>query len=394
MKLRSLRNKLLFGTSAFVISMNISNVCIASVEDAQNKYNNINNQLNENSKQQKAIESDIEAYINEIRDLDNSISSYTAKIDSLQTEVDTVNENIEEYQTNLQNSAQLYNSAEDVYTTRLRAIYENGVPSVFEILVSSNGIGDFFSRLNVYTSVLEYDQSLIGNMKSQKEYVDYLKTSIEESKITLEQLSYDLDKSLTELEDVKSTKESKVSTLKSSKAYLEAAASSLESEKKQAEAEIQAELAKSRQQYSGYFSGIFAWPTTSSYITAGFGTYYPYGYAVNHTGTDIGVSIGSNVFSAAAGTVVVAKTITTDPNGAKYQGYGNYIIVDHGTGSNGNNMKTLYGHLSSVNVSVGQTVAQGQVIGYSGNTGNSTGPHLHIEVRQNGVALNPEKYIP
>ena len=393
MKLRSLKNKLLFGTSAFVISMNIFNVCIASVQDAQDKYNNLNNQLNENNRQQREIDSDIQGYINEIRDLDNNISTYTSKIQDLQTEVDTVNNNIEEYQNNLQNSAQLYNSAEDVYTTRLRAIYENGVPSVFEILVSSNGIGDFFSRLNVYTSILEYDQSLIGNMKSQKEYVDYLKNSIEDSKITLDQLSYDLDKSLTELENAKAAKESKVSTLKSSKAYLEAAASSLESEKKQAEAEIQAELAKSRQQYSGYFSGVFVWPTTSSYITAGFGTYYPYGYAINHTGTDIGVSIGSSVYSAASGTVVVAKTITSDPNGAKYQGYGNYIIVDHGTGSNGNNMKTLYGHLSSVNVSVGQSVAQGQVIGYSGNTGNSTGPHLHFEVRVNNVCVNPMSYF-
>ena len=392
MKLRSLRNKLLFGTSAFVISMNMANVCVAALQDAQNKYNNVQNQLDENKKQQSAIESDIQAYINEIRDLDNSISTYTAKIQDLQSEVDDVNSNIEEYQNNLQNSAQLYNSAEDVYTTRLRAIYENGVPSVFEILVSSDGIGDFFSRLNVYTSVLEYDQALIGNMKSQKEYVDYLKASIEESKITLDQLSYDLDKSLSELESAKSTKESKVSTLKSSKSYLEAAASSLESEKKQAEAEIQAELAKAKN-YSGYFSGIFTWPTTSSYITAGFGTYYPYGYAINHTGTDIGVSIGSNVYSAASGTVVVAKTITTDPNGAKYQGYGNYIIVDHGTGSDGKNMKTLYGHLSSVNVSVGQNVAQGQVIGYSGNTGNSTGPHLHFEVRVNNVCVNPMSYF-
>ena len=189
MKLRSLKNKLLFGTSAFVISMNIFNVCIASVQDAQDKYNNLNNQLNENNRQQREIDSDIQGYINEIRDLDNNISTYTSKIQDLQTEVDTVNNNIEEYQNNLQNSAQLYNSAEDVYTTRLRAIYENGVPSVFEILVSSNGIGDFFSRLNVYTSILEYDQSLIGNMKSQKEYVDYLKNSIEDSKITLDQLS-------------------------------------------------------------------------------------------------------------------------------------------------------------------------------------------------------------
>ena len=392
MKLRGIKKKLIFGTSAFVIAMNMFNFCAASLQDKQNEYNSLDNQIKNNQNQKNAIDSDIASYINEIRDLDNSISTYNEKISNLQAEVNDVNSNIQECQNNLQNSAQLYNSAEDVYATRLRAIYENGVPSVFEILVSSDGIGDFFSRLNVYTSVLEYDRSLIGNMKSQKEYVDYLKTNIEENKITLEQLSYDLDKSLSELETVKASKETKVETLKSSKAYIDAATDALEAEKDKVEKEIQDELAKA-QGNTGFFSGIFKWPANSSIITAGFGTYYPYGYAVNHTGVDIGVSIGNNVYSAASGKVVLAKTVTTDPNGAKYKGYGNYIIVDHGVGSDGRNIKTLYGHLSSVNVSVGQTVAQGQVIGYSGNTGNSTGPHLHFEVRINDRCVNPMQYF-
>lgn len=397
MKGKSTKYKIIFGISALVLSFNMNSVCIASVADAQNKYNNIDNKIKENQSQQAAIDSDINAYINEIRDLENSISTYTSQIEELQTQIDSINGDIEEYQNNLQNSAQLYNSAEDVYTTRLRAIYENGVPSVFEILVSSDGIGDFFSRLSVYTSVLEYDQSLIGNMKSQKEYVDYLKTNIEEGKITLDQLSYDLEKSAAELESAKSQKESKVGSLQKSKSSLAAAAASLEDEKKKAEAEIAAELAKAQaiidNNNKHYFSGVFVWPTTSSRITAGFGTYYPYGYAVNHTGTDIGVSIGSNVYSAASGTVVLARTITSDPNGAKYNGYGNYIIVDHGVDSNGRSLRTLYGHLSTVNVRVGQSVAQGQVIGYSGNTGNSTGPHLHFEVRINNVCVNPMSYF-
>ncbi len=397
MKTNSAKYKIIFGISAIAFSFNVNSVCIASVADAQNKYNNIDNQIKENQNQQAAIDSDINAYINEIRDLENSISTYTSQINELQSQIDTLNGDIEEYQNNLQNSAQLYNSAEDVYTTRLRAIYENGVPSVFEILISSEGIGDFFSRLSVYTSVLEYDQSLIGNMKSQKEYVDYLKSNIEEGKITLDQLSYDMEKSATELETVKSQKESKVGALQKSKSSLAAAASSLEEEKKKAEAEIAAELAKAQAIINGnsnkYFSGVFVWPTTSSRITAGFGVYYPYGYPINHTGTDIGVSIGSSVYSAASGKVVLARTITSDPNGAKYNGYGNYIIVDHGVDSNGRSLRTLYGHLSTVNVSVGQSVAQGQVIGYSGNTGNSTGPHLHFEVRVNNVCVNPMSYF-
>src|SRR5699024_10668165 len=106
-----------------------------------------------------AVEDEVEGYLDEIAVLDSEIATYTDKINELQTQIDTINAQVTQYQEDLQNSAQLYNSAQDVYTTRLRTIYENGIPSVFEILISSDGIGDFFSKLNVYTSVLQYDQS-------------------------------------------------------------------------------------------------------------------------------------------------------------------------------------------------------------------------------------------
>ena len=143
----------------------------------------------------------------------------------------------------MQNSAQLYNSAEDVYATRLRSIYENGIPSVFDILITSEGIGDFFSKLNVYTSILEYDQSLIGNMKSQKEYTDYLKTNIEEGKLSLEQLSYDVEKSTNELQSVKNERQAIVDDLNSSKTELLAASKILFEEQEEAEANLQAQIA-------------------------------------------------------------------------------------------------------------------------------------------------------
>jgi murein DD-endopeptidase MepM/ murein hydrolase activator NlpD len=95
-----------------------------------------------------------------------------------------------------------------------------------------------------------------------------------------------------------------------------------------------------------------------------------------HNGIDIGGAVGSGVFAAAGGTVIVARA-----DGGWNGGYGNYVVVDHGGG-----VQTLYAHLSSVSVSVGQSVAQGQVVGGLGSTGKSTGPHLHFEVRG---AANP-----
>ena len=409
MKRGSLK-RLLMTFGIISISFNINYVCFAdAVSDARNELNSIKNQISENASAISAVEDEVEGYLDEIAVLDSEIATYTDKITELQTQIDTINSQVTQYQEDLQNSAQLYNSAQDVYTTRLRTIYENGIPSVFEILVSSDGIGDFFSKLNVYTSILEYDQSLIGNMKTQKEYVDYLKNGIEEGKLSVEQLSYDYEKSSSELEEIKGQKQDKVDSLNSSKTMLLAASKVLLDEQEEAEAKLQQEIANASQnnQNNGYFSGIFLWPTTSSYITGSFGWYSPGGYQSWHSGTDIGVSIGTQVFAAASGTVIRAVTVTNDPNGpytsggykdhsfstANGLGYGNYIMLDNGVDSNGNRLYTLYGHLSSVNVSVGQTVTQGQVIGYSGNTGNSYGAHLHFEVRVNGTAVDPMSYF-
>ena len=391
--------------SAVILSINITNTCYAdALSDALKKSNDLQKELDANKAAIDSVRNEVEGYLNEIDELDAEIATYTEKLDGLQSQVDSINSQVEKYQNELQNSAQLYNSAEDVYTTRLRAIYENGIPSVFEILVSSNGIGDFFSRLNVYSSILEYDQSLIGNMKSQKEYVDYLKTNIEEGKLALEQLSYDVEKSTKELESAKAQKESKVNTLNLDEKKLLASKDILIEKKQKADEALAVEREKAiaqNGQHNGYFSDVFVWPTVSSRITCGFGGY------VGHYGTDIGVSIGTQVWAAASGKVIIASTVTTDPSGPYTStgvkdhsftprtnyGYGNYVVIDNGLDSKGRRIYTYYAHLSSVAVSPGQTVAQGQIIGYSGNTGNSYGAHLHFEVKINGVSVDPMSYF-
>ena len=122
-------------------------------------------------------------------------------------------------------------------------------------------------------------------------------------------------------------------------------------------------------------TGNFIWPIASSsrFITQYFSWY--------HSGIDADWRNGSVIIAADTGTVVAA-------NWGWGGGYGNHIIIDHGNG-----YQTLYGHLSSISVAVGETVGQGQVIGVMGSTGNSTGPHLHFEVRNNGRALNPFNFV-
>lgn len=130
---------------------------------------------------------------------------------------------------------------------------------------------------------------------------------------------------------------------------------------------------------SSYGSGSFIWPLPYTHnITSTFGTRW----GRLHGGLDIadGGVYGQSIVAADSGTVILA--------GNQGDGYGNYVIIDHGNG-----YKTLYGHMSSVAAYTGQQVAQGEVIGYVGSTGNSTGPHLHFEIRVNDVQTDPLGYV-
>ena len=121
-------------------------------------------------------------------------------------------------------------------------------------------------------------------------------------------------------------------------------------------------------------SGVFIWPTTETWISG-----YDYDEGTNHRAIDIAGSLGNSVFAADAGVVVYA--------GWNNHGYGNVVMIDHGNG-----WQTLYAHLDSYNVDCGYYVFKGDTIAALGTTGNSSGPHLHYEMRYNGVPVNPNNF--
>lgn len=118
-------------------------------------------------------------------------------------------------------------------------------------------------------------------------------------------------------------------------------------------------------------------PISSGYtITSRYGARW----GRTHTGLDVAAPTGTTIYAAASGTVSTVQSLTGS--------YGNYLIINHGNG-----VQTLYGHCNTILVSQGTTVSQGQAIATVGSTGNSTGPHLHLEIRVNGTTLNPQNYL-
>lgn len=398
MKLNIL-SKILVIVFSFFVFINFSNI---NAESTLSKYNKeleeVKNKQKENSSKLTGIERELAEYNYEIANLDSKMMEATSDLADLQKKQDDLNNKLKENEDSLQDSSKLYESAEKLYESRIRAVYENGVPNIFEFLLSSKGVIDFLSRVNAYESILEYNKDLVTNIKSKKNYIDYVKKDVERQKAELSQLEEDVNKKIESLNDTLAEKQTVVKELESSQSVLKANSEELVKEREEALKKIDEEIEKAyraalsanKTDNSGsteFTGGNFAWPVPGyNVITTTFGFVY---YLVNpngsaHTGCDIaGVNIfGKPIVAAESGTVIVA--------GYNAGGYGNYVMIDHGKCTDdGNNYISLYGHASALAVEKGDKVTKGQTIAYVGSTGNSTGPHLHFEIRINGKITDP-----
>jgi murein DD-endopeptidase MepM/ murein hydrolase activator NlpD len=277
-------------------------------------------------------------------------------------------------------------------------MYVSGHASNLEVLLTSKDISSILTRSQMIKSISKQDSQILDSLMKQMEEIEKKKAELEEKIIKLNE-----DKK--KLEADKKELQSNIATIEASKKKLDdevaecnslirklASQSSeyqemIETNKsalKQVEAEIQAAYARasrtgstSGSTGSGSHSGALGYPTDSRSVSAGYPNYSSGRY---HGGVDFRCASGSNVYASASGTVIAAHNL-------EYS-YGHYLIIDHGNG-----LSTLYAHNTTLLVGVGDHVNKGQVIARSGSTGNSSGPHVHFEVRVNGTRVNPWNYL-
>lgn len=392
-------------------------MAIPTTVSAEDSISDLEQQLQqleqENQKYQKILDdtkSDIaekeeykSALVSKVQVLDEKIAVTREKISSL-------NDDIKEKQDAYDKGLSEVEDQFDALANRLRILYMSGNATDLEIIFGAKDFSDLIDKMELVKSLANSDKELISEIQTKLDELSTKKKSLEADKKDLETQQASLKSDQDEFNKLISDNDEILKNLYASNSE---AQNSLESaalqsdeieakisqyyaaQKAAAERAAQASQSSSSSSSSGSSSVIvpsgsgFAWPTPGfTYLSS---EWYEDREVYNHGGIDIaGAGImGTPVVAAADGTVIASNSSCTHNWGKSYScgcggGYGNYVMISHAGGK-----MTVYGHLTSLTVSTGQTVSRGQVIGYVGSTGNSTGPHLHYECRLNGVRYNP-----
>ncbi len=426
------------------LSVIVTSVCTFSVfadqtlDDLRNEYDRIEQEIAENEDALNQVEQDIEKKEGEIADireeldginqqieiLDERIEVLNGDISTLQVSIDDVEVEIGEVSTmitginaRMDDTELRINNTREQLLGRIRESYMTGEASNIEILFSSSDMSSFLARKELVARVSENDTQLINDLSAELVELNELETELVTQQTTLEEKQTELNTQMdtltareNDLVDTRQTQQDKKSDANEKYEQIQDKLDQLDKDSEEYKAEIarqKAEREKIDAQIDAYIKehgssegdtpdaefnndGNMAWPLKKkSYITAG---YPAYSNGDAHWGIDIvcsdGNTNGTPFYAVQGGEVIIASG-----DGSWNYGFGNYCVIDHGDGT-----QSLYGHASSIDVRVGQIVQKGQKIGNIGSTGNSTGPHLHLEIRvkkaDGSVSReNPLKYV-
>ncbi len=375
------------GCAALLLAL----IPLAGVEArAESTLGELNSQYEELEQQQKELQNKIDNAKTEKAKQEAIKNKQTQEINILKSQISVLQEKItvleEEIAAKEEEIAQLTGEIDENYELfkkRIRAMYMADNTSTLGLVLGSDSFSDFLVRSEYLKRVAEHDQDLLDNLTTDKEAIEEAKTQLEADQAELDASRISVEQKKAELDKMLAATVQEIQNITKMEQEFLANKEALQKEMQAVQAEIDAIYAE--MDNSGDFvGGGFMYPVPGyTYISSYFG--WRFNGTDYHTGVDFtgaGVN-GKSVVAANSGTVTFTKT-TYIPG----QGYGKYLIIDHGGG-----YSTLYAHLSSINCSVGDYVSKGSNIANVGTTGWSTGPHLHFEVRVNGVAQNPLNYL-
>ncbi|MFR7545167.1 MAG: murein hydrolase activator EnvC family protein [Clostridia bacterium] len=382
---------------------------LLSTSYAASSFSSQKNELNKKIQETKENLNDVNSQKKEsqekVNDLSGQINSYESQISSLEGEIASKTKEANEMQKKLDELEIEREKNQNLLDERLITLYEAGEVSYLDMLLSSSDLTDFISSYYMIETLTAADKELIQKLENDKKQIAEMQEKINASLNEIETNKTKLESVKKELNKAKNKEETKVEELTEQSHDLESDVKAYEKKMKELDAKEKEQERALQKKYEeakkkaeeqnnsagsnsgsnsggGVSSKGFIRPVKSGKITA---TMY-YSSGKYHGAVDFGVSVGTPVYAAADGIVVTSTWGGSDS-------YGYYVKIKHYNG-----YYTLYAHASSLVAKVGQEVKQGDLIMYSGNTGNSTGPHLHYEVRKSpggyNDRVNPMNFLP
>jgi murein DD-endopeptidase MepM/ murein hydrolase activator NlpD len=354
----------------------------------KSKINQTKKKLQETKRAEKSVlvtlgnmEKQIRQSKQQVKVLDRDYQNKGHEVARTQAQLASTKRNLEKAKADLK-------ARQEALNQRLCAIYMAGSGGYLELLLTSDSFGDFLVRLDLVKRILQQDETLFTEIKAQQTEIETQFAALREQ----EQALISQQNQLASLSRLRRREQATLVSrqqshqrflrdLQSQKKAYQKALDELEAESKRLESVIRGLQSSTNPDEIPKATGGFIWPVRGR-ISSSFGRrVHPItGDVRNHSGIDIALPQGNPVRAAQSGKVIHSGWI---------RGYGYTVIIDHGGG-----ISTLYGHNSALLVRAGQSVGRGDTIARVGSTGLSTGPHVHFEVRQNGVAVNPMNWLP
>lgn len=368
--------------------LDASAVTRAEIDALKGNANALASQRKDIQAQLKAIQSDKNAALRKKELLESQIDVTRREISNINEQISMYDKLIGEKTAELEQAEADEKAQFDLFCRRMRAMEEQGEVSYWSILFSSSDFAELLDNYMMIEEIIQYDNQVIESLVALQERVTADRAALEDAQAEQEEAKTQQLAVQEELKAQEAEVDKLIGEINAREDLLEA----MEEELNKAAKDLDAQIKAKEKEYAAQIANVpsesgFLWPLAGSYnvLSSLFGPrIHPVTHRPgNHSGIDIPAPSGTNIFAAKSGVVITAEKGT----GGSWS-YGNYVIVSHSDGTS-----TLYAHMSRIGCKKGDTVKQGQVIGYVGTTGRSTGNHLHFEVRTGSTRVDPVNYF-
>ncbi|MEE0127673.1 MAG: peptidoglycan DD-metalloendopeptidase family protein [Clostridia bacterium] len=374
--------KILIIMLLLISNLGVSTIYAAELIDLQEQQTQVQANQDMATTQLQAVKEELTQNLQQVQELNNNIAQYEAEINNYNDQIVNLQNDISKTEEEIKKAEENYKNQKKLLDDRLITMYEAGTTEYLDVVLSSKTITEFLSNYYLLSILADSNVDFLDTIEKQKKIIEDQKKKLEEQKHQVNTSKEEKEKAAIILENTRVMKNTYTSQLTDQEKQIQSEIDAYQTQLNQLEAEIQAITANSLIINPNYIGGEMLWPVpgyTKLSSTFKMRVHPITGVYKLHTGIDIPAPIGTNFLAANEGIVVKASY-----NSA----YGNMVMVDHGGG-----VSTLYAHGDEIMVTLGQTVKKGDVVLKTGNTGNSTGPHAHFEVRINGTPVDPLPYV-